>query len=154
MGTHTIIMDGFGGSITTAAISVAASRYVEVLIASRSHGTMSLFAPHPHINASRAFLKLRERQFRAAFDPRKTVEIAKAIVSKKIKAEHHSRLDELNNTIDVEFFACRDSGLRNARKAHGLCESRIWMHKAAIPIRHLSCRLCRRGLVHIKSLRR
>jgi hypothetical protein len=42
-----------------------------------------------------------------------------------------------NNTIDVELFARRDSGLRNARKAHGLCESRIWMHKAAI---RASCR--------------
>jgi hypothetical protein len=42
-----------------------------------------------------------------------------------------------NNTVDVELFARRDSGLRNARKTHGLCESRIWMHKAAI---RASCR--------------
>lgn len=67
--THTIILDGFGGAITTAAINAAASKYVEILIAARSHGTMALFAPHPHVNASRAALKLRERQFRAAFDP-------------------------------------------------------------------------------------
>jgi hypothetical protein len=37
-----------------------------------------------------------------------------------------------NNTIDVAFFARRDGGLRNACKAHALCESRIRMHKAAI----------------------
>jgi CRISPR/Cas system-associated endonuclease Cas1 len=92
--THTIIVDGFGGSITTAAINAAASKYVEILIAARSHGTFALFAPQPHINASRAALKVRERQFRAAFDPRKTVEVATAIVGRKIKAERHARLDE------------------------------------------------------------
>jgi hypothetical protein len=39
----------------------------------------------------RATLKLRELQFRTAFDPRKTVEIARAIVTAKIKAEGHRR---------------------------------------------------------------
>jgi CRISP-associated protein Cas1 len=92
--THTIIMDGFGGSITTAAINALASKYVEVLVAARSHGTMALFAPHPHVNSNRAALRLRERQFRAAFDQKKTVEIAQAIVCKKIKAEKHERVVE------------------------------------------------------------
>jgi hypothetical protein len=34
-----------------------------------------------------------------------------------------------DNIIDVAFFTRRDSGLRNARKAHGLCEFRIWITK-------------------------
>jgi CRISPR/Cas system-associated endonuclease Cas1 len=86
---HIIIMDGFGGSITTAAVNEAASRHIEVLVAARDQGTMALFAPSPQANASRAALKVREQQFRAVFDPRRTTRIARAIVSEKIKAEGH-----------------------------------------------------------------
>jgi CRISPR/Cas system-associated endonuclease Cas1 len=70
--TRLIIMDGFGGSITTAAVNEAASRNIEVLVAARDQGTMTLFAPSPQINASRAALNTREQQFRAVFDKRKT----------------------------------------------------------------------------------
>jgi len=48
---------------------------------------VSLFAPAAIGDARRAALKVRERQFRAAFDPGKTVAIAKAIIGKKIRAE-------------------------------------------------------------------
>jgi hypothetical protein len=61
-----------------------------------------------------------------------------------------------NNAIDVQFFARRDSGPRNGRKAHVLCESRIRNHMAYIPaIQHIRMRglLFRRGLVHIKTPR-
>lgn len=43
-----------------------------------------MFAPTAIGDARRA-LKVREKQFRAAFDPRKTVAIARAIVDKKIR---------------------------------------------------------------------
>jgi CRISPR/Cas system-associated endonuclease Cas1 len=89
-----IIMDGFGGSITTAAVNEAASRHIEVLVAARDQGTMALFAPSPQVTTSRAALKVREQQFRAVFNRTKTVEIARAIVSEKIKAEAHERLIE------------------------------------------------------------
>jgi hypothetical protein len=36
-------------------------------------------------------LKVRERQFKAAFDPTKTAAIARAIVAKKIAHENHSK---------------------------------------------------------------
>jgi CRISPR/Cas system-associated endonuclease Cas1 len=42
-----IIMDGFGGSITTAAVNEASNRNIEVLVAARDQGTMALFAPSP-----------------------------------------------------------------------------------------------------------
>lgn len=54
-----------------------------------------------------------------------------------------------DNTVDVALFARRDGDLRNAREAHGLCESRIWMHKAAICG---SRRQDGRGLIHKKPL--
>jgi CRISPR-associated endonuclease Cas1 len=97
-----IILDGFGGSVTTAAVNEASNRNIEVLIAARDQGTMALFAPSSQINASRAALKLRERQFRAVFDARKTMEIARGIVNNKIKAEGHGQ------SIEREFL----SGLR------------------------------------------
>ena len=52
---------------------------------------VSLFAPTAIGDARRAALKVRERQFRAAFDPRKTIAIARAIVAAKVTAEGHRR---------------------------------------------------------------
>ena len=50
-----------------------------------------LFAPTAIGDARRPALKVRERQFRAGFDPRKTVAIARAIVAAKVRAEGHRR---------------------------------------------------------------
>jgi CRISPR/Cas system-associated endonuclease Cas1 len=50
---------------------------------------ISLFAPEGRGDARRTALKVRERQFRAAFDPGKSLGIARAIVAAKIKAENH-----------------------------------------------------------------
>ena len=69
-------MTGYGGSITLAAISVAALKHVEVL-AWGSKSETALFAPM--IDASRAALTLRLRQFEAVISPRKTVTIARRI---------------------------------------------------------------------------
>ena len=75
-----------------------------MLISDDAATFVSLFAPEPAINANRAALKVRERQFRAAFDPRKTVEMAQAIVTAKVKTEGHQRdtsrafVAELNRT--------------------------------------------------------
>jgi CRISPR/Cas system-associated endonuclease Cas1 len=91
-----IIMNGFGGSITTAAVNEASNRNIEVLVAACDQGTMALFAPSPQINASRAALKAREQQFRAVFDARRTVDIARGIVGKKVIAQGHGREMERN----------------------------------------------------------
>lgn len=99
--TRIIIMDGFGGSVTTAAINEAASRNIEVLVAARDQGTMALFAPTPQSISNRAALKLRAQQFRAVFDTRKTVEIARAVVARKIKAEGHEWEPEREFLVDL-----------------------------------------------------
>jgi CRISPR/Cas system-associated endonuclease Cas1 len=52
---------------------------------------VSLFAPTAIGDTRRAALKVRERQFKAAFDRKKSLEIAKAIVARKVKAEGHRR---------------------------------------------------------------
>src|ERR1700731_3518342 len=88
--TRTILMTGYGGSITLHAMSVAALKHVEILCWwPRSETT--LFAPM--IDASRAALSLRLRQFEAVVDPRKTVAIASKIVAAKLKAEGHGPSD-------------------------------------------------------------
>jgi CRISPR/Cas system-associated endonuclease Cas1 len=74
------------------------AKHIELLISDDAATFVSPFVPRSSTNASRAALKARERQFRAAFDPRKTVEIARAIVGRKIKAEKHERL------VEQEFF--------------------------------------------------
>jgi CRISPR/Cas system-associated endonuclease Cas1 len=89
--TRTILMVGYGGSITLAAISVAALKHVEIL-AWYPRSEVALFAPM--IDASRAALNLRLRQFEAVIDPRKTVMIAKAIVAAKLKVEDHNPADQ------------------------------------------------------------
>lgn len=63
------------------------ARHIELLISDDAAAFVSLFAPTAIGDARRAALKVRERQFRAAFNRKKTVEIAKAIVGKKIVAE-------------------------------------------------------------------
>ena len=100
-------MTGYGGSVTLAARSVAAIKHVEILCWwPRSETT--LFAPM--IDASRAALSLRLRQFEAVVDPRKTVAIASKIVAAKLKAEGHgpsdrkafvSMLEKARSTDDV-----------------------------------------------------
>ena len=100
-------MTGYGGSITLHAMSVAALKHVEILCWwPRSETT--LFAPM--IDASRAALSLRLRQFEAVADPRKTAAIARGVVAAKLKAEGHglsdrkmfkTMLDKAQSTDDV-----------------------------------------------------
>ena len=87
---RTILMVGYGGSVTLSAMSVAALKHVEVL-AWGPRSEIALFAPM--IDASRRSLALRLRQFEAVIDLRKTVIIARAIVAAKLKAEDHSPAD-------------------------------------------------------------
>jgi CRISPR/Cas system-associated endonuclease Cas1 len=87
---RTILMVGYGGSVTLSAMSVAALKHVEVL-AWGPQSEIALFAPM--IDASRRSLALRLRQFEAVIDLRKTVIIARAIVAAKLKAEDHSPAD-------------------------------------------------------------
>ena len=75
---RTILMVGYGGSVTLSAMGVAALKHVEVL-AWGPRSEIALFAPM--IDASRRSLALRLRQFEAVIDLRKTVIIARAIVA-------------------------------------------------------------------------
>ena len=79
---------------------------------------VSLFAPTSIGDARRAALRVRERQFKAAFNPAKTAAIARAIVAKKIVAESHAR------TIKREFLA-------RLQKARTTDDVRHWEAKAA-----------------------
>jgi CRISPR/Cas system-associated endonuclease Cas1 len=84
--TRTVLMAGYGGSITLHAMTVAAVKHVEILLwGPRSEAVM--FAPM--VDASRAALSLRLHQFEAIISPRKTLMAAKAIVAAKLKAEGH-----------------------------------------------------------------
>ena len=74
-------------------IRFCSARHIELLISDDVTAFISLFAPEARGDARRTALKVRERQFRAAFDQRKTVEIAKAIVTAKIKAERHEQAE-------------------------------------------------------------
>src|ERR1700730_11908072 len=95
-----IVVAAHGFCITVPAIRFCSARHVELLISDNVAAFVSLFAPEARGDARRATLKVRERQFRAAFDRRKTMEIAKAIVGKKIKAEHHRR--EIEQAFDYD----------------------------------------------------
>ena len=86
-----IILSGYGASITTSAMHVAVSKHIEVFIASLRYGIMAMFVPSSLINASRAALTIRRKQFEAVIDPMKTAAIARAIVCAKIKAENHPK---------------------------------------------------------------
>ncbi len=66
---------------------------------------MSLFAPESRGDARRATLKIRERQFRAALDPKKSAAIARAIVTAKVKAEGHLR--EVERAFSTELLKTR-----------------------------------------------
>jgi CRISPR associated protein Cas1 len=81
---HTIVLSGYGGSITLNAIDVAAANRVEIILVRREQAT-ALFAPI--LDSSRGSLALRAKQFAAVLDPTKTVAIARKIVSAKVKAE-------------------------------------------------------------------
>jgi CRISPR-associated protein Cas1 len=89
-----IVAAARGFCVTSAAIRHCTAKHVEVLISDDVASFVSLFAPEARGDARRAALKVRERQFRAAFDPGKTLEIAEAIVTKKIKAEGLARMTE------------------------------------------------------------
>src|ERR1700732_2343705 len=70
--TRTVLMTGYGGSITLPAINAAALKHVEILLWGPRSET-ALFAPM--IDASRAALSLRLRQFEAVINSRKTTMI-------------------------------------------------------------------------------
>ena len=89
-----IIAAGHGFAVTGAAIRHCSAKHIELFISDDAAAFISLFAPTSAVNSSRAALKIRERQFRGAFDPRKTVVMARAIVAAKVKAENHARPDE------------------------------------------------------------
>jgi CRISPR-associated endonuclease Cas1 len=82
----TIVAAGHGFAVTSAAVRYCGARHIELLISDDVAAFVSLFAPEARGDSRRAALKVRERQFRAALDKRKTVEIARAIVAKKIGA--------------------------------------------------------------------
>jgi CRISPR-associated endonuclease Cas1 len=90
----TIVAAGHGFAVTSAAIRHCSLRHIELLISDDAAAFVSLFAPTSTVNSSRAALKVRERQFRAAFDPAKTAATARAIVAAKVKMEGHAKVLE------------------------------------------------------------
>jgi CRISPR/Cas system-associated endonuclease Cas1 len=92
--TRVIVLSGYGASSTVAAMHLAVSKHIEVLITSPRYGIMAMFVPSPIINASRAGISIRRKQFAAVLDPVKTVAVARAVVTAKVKAEGHARVAE------------------------------------------------------------
>ncbi len=86
----TIIAAGRGFAVTSAAIRQCSAKHIELLISDDAATFVSLFAPTSAANSSRAALRIRERQFKAAFDLERAIVIARKIVTEKIKAEGHS----------------------------------------------------------------
>jgi len=86
-----IVAAAHGFCVTSAAIRYCSARHIELFISDDAAAFVSLFAPTAIGDARRTALKVREKQFRAALDPKKTVVVAKAIVAAKIKAEGHQR---------------------------------------------------------------
>lgn len=71
-----IVAAARGFCVTCAAIRYCSARHIELFVSDDVSAFVSLLAPETRGDARRSALKVRERQFRAAFDPRKTVEIA------------------------------------------------------------------------------
>lgn len=86
-----IVAAARGFCVTSAAIRFCAAKHIELFVSDDASAFISLFAPEARGDARRAALKVRERQFQAVFDTRKSVAIARAIVTAKVKAEGHSR---------------------------------------------------------------
>jgi CRISPR-associated endonuclease Cas1 len=89
--TRTIIAAGQGFAVTIAAVKACIAANVELLISDDAATFVSLFGPEPRANTVRNVITARMRQFAAVFDPEKTAALARAIVSRKIKAEGHPR---------------------------------------------------------------
>jgi CRISPR-associated endonuclease Cas1 len=85
-----IVAAAHGFCVTSAAIRHCSAKHI-VLISDDAAAFVSLFAPEARGDTRWTTLKVRERQFRAAFDPTKTVAIAKAVVAAKFRAEGHRR---------------------------------------------------------------
>jgi CRISPR/Cas system-associated endonuclease Cas1 len=82
--------------VTSAAIRHCSAKHIELLISDDAATIVSLFAPTSAVNSSRVALKVRELQFRAAFDPRKTIAIARAIVAAKVRRVMRGKLGRLS----------------------------------------------------------
>jgi hypothetical protein len=83
--------------VSAAAIRHCIVNCIELLVTDQSWTALrdasafvSLFAPAPLSNASRAALKVRARQHACAASPAECTRIARAIVAAKVKAEHHT----------------------------------------------------------------
>jgi hypothetical protein len=92
--TRVVVLSGYGAGITVAAIHACVSKHIEVLITSPRYGVMAMFVPSPIINANRAGLAIRRKQFEAVCDPVRSLKVARAIICEKIKAERHGRTAE------------------------------------------------------------
>lgn len=86
-----IVAAARGFCVTSPAVRYCLAKHIELFISDDVAAFVSLFGPEVRGDARRTALKVRERQFRAAFDKRKTVAIAREMVAKKVKAEGHTR---------------------------------------------------------------
>jgi CRISPR/Cas system-associated endonuclease Cas1 len=84
-----IVAAGHGFAVTGAAIRHCSAKHIELFVSDDAATFISLFASASAVNSSRTALRIRERQFRMAFNPRKSAAIARAIVATKVKAERH-----------------------------------------------------------------
>lgn len=113
-----VIASGFGFVITSEAIRDCARRHVEVIITDASQNFTAIYANYAGGDASRRALKIRERQFAALADARKRVDIAKAVIGRRILAEAHepnlkrsliSELAECGSAADVRLVEAKSA---------------------------------------------
>ena len=84
-GLRVIIMAGRGGSLTDEAIRWAAREGVALYLMCRSGEAFSVVGETMETDHRRLALAIRQRQFRAASDPRRRLEIARKIVAAKLR---------------------------------------------------------------------
>ncbi len=100
-----IIASGFGFVITSEAIGACARRHIELVITDAMQSFTAVYAGLAGGDARRSALKARAGQFAALADPRKRLEIAEAVICRKIVAEAHEPV--LKRAFIAELAACK-----------------------------------------------
>jgi CRISPR-associated endonuclease Cas1 len=83
-GLRTIILAGYGASITSEAIRWAAREQVAIYLAERSGEGFALLTSSPQIDGRRKALAMAARQWRIMLDPKRRLELARKIVAAKL----------------------------------------------------------------------
>lgn len=84
-GLHTIIMAGRGGSITDEAIRWTVRESVAIYLMCRSGEAFAIIGEAVETDHRRSALAIRLRQFKAASDPHRRLDVARKIVAAKLR---------------------------------------------------------------------